>query len=84
MQPEVQLLKTTDGDKLKELISVFEAVFEMERLDRPSATYLGHLLNKGSFFAVVALAGNKVIAGLTAYVLDQYYSEKPLMYLYDL
>lgn len=34
--------------------------------------------------AVTAKCEQKVIAGLTVYVLDQYYSEKPLAYIYDL
>jgi aminoglycoside 3-N-acetyltransferase I len=32
----------------------------------------------------VAKADNQVIGGLTAYIIDQYYSEKPLVYIYDL
>jgi aminoglycoside 3-N-acetyltransferase I len=30
------------------------------------------------------MAEQKIIAGLTVYVLDLYYSEKPLAYIYDL
>lgn len=84
MEIEIQILKTNDIDKLKELISVFESVFEMEKFNRPSETHLQELLEKQTFFAVIALAENKVVAGLTVYVLDQYYSEKPLAYIYDL
>lgn len=79
-----QVLKSTDMDKLHELISVFEIVFEMKDLNRPDNRHLQRLLEKDNFLAIVALNNNKVIAGLTVYVLDQYYSEKPLAYINDL
>jgi aminoglycoside 3-N-acetyltransferase I len=79
-----QVLKSTDMDKLHELISVFEIVFEMKDLNRPDNRHLQRLLEKDNFLAIVALNNHKVIAGLTVYVLDQYYSEKPLAYIYDL
>lgn len=84
MQIEIQILKPNDTDKLNELISVFEVTFEMKRFGRPGAFHLSKLLHKESFFAVIAIADGKIIAGLTVYVLDQYYSEKPLAYIYDL
>lgn len=81
---EIQILKANDMERFQELISVFEIVFEMKNFKRPSDIHLKNLLEKGNFFAVVALHNNQVIGGLTIYVLDQYYSEKPLAYLYDL
>ena len=66
------------------LISVFETVFEMEPFKRPEENYLHKLLSKENFIAVVAFSEDKVIGGLTVYVLDQYYSKKPLAYIYDL
>ncbi len=81
---EIQILKHNDLDKLNELISVFENVFEMENFKRPGKAHLQKLLDKDTFFAVIATTENKVIAGLTVYLLDQYYSEKPLAYIYDL
>lgn len=56
----------------------------MENFKRPDQTHLKSLLNKETFFAVTAKTEHKIIAGLTVYVLDQYYSEKPLAYIYDL
>lgn len=84
MQIEVQILNPNDSCKLNELISIFEIVFEMEHFKRPSVTYLQQLLNKETFFAVIAMTESKIIAGLTVYVLHQYYSDRPLAYLYDL
>jgi len=71
-------------EELNELISVFEVVFEMEDFKQPSQDHLKNLLNKETFFAVVAKTDHKIVAGLTFYVLDQYYSEKPLAYIFDL
>lgn len=80
----IQVLKSSDINKFHELISVFEVVFEMRNLNRPDSVHLQKLLEKENFFAITALNNNKVIAGLTVYILEQYYSEKPLAYLYDL
>lgn len=84
MKTEIQLLKPNELEELYELISVFEAVFEMKNFKRPNDKHLQSLLNKDAFFAVVAKIEGKIVAGLTVYVLDQYYSEKPLAYIYDL
>ncbi len=81
---EIKILQPDRLQELNELISVFENVFEMRGFHRPSQTHLQNLLNKNNFFAVIAKTENKIIGGLTVYVLDQYYSEKPLAYIYDL
>ncbi|MFC7523034.1 GNAT family N-acetyltransferase [Parapedobacter sp. GCM10030251] len=81
---EIQVVKSDDLETLNQLISVFEEVFEMENFKRPSTGHLMTLLRKETFFAVVAKAGNQVVGGLTVYILDQYYSERPLAYIYDL
>ena len=39
--------------------------------------------NKMIFFVFVALYEGEIIGGLTAYSLTQYYSEAPLVYVYD-
>lgn len=84
LKAEVKLSGIANIDELNDLISVFEEVFEMEVFERPGKTHLQKLLSGGNFFAIVAQVENKIIAGLTVYVLDQYYSEKPLAYIYDL
>ena len=84
METEIQLLQPDNIEELNQLISVFENFFEMEHFERPSQSHLKNLLAKENFFAVTAKTENKVIGGLTVYVLDQYYSEKPLAYIYDL
>ncbi|MEZ4772016.1 MAG: GNAT family N-acetyltransferase [Bacteroidia bacterium] len=84
MNIEIQILTEKDTPELTSLISVFEVVFEMDPFVYPDKKYLSGLLSNRSFIAVTARLNGKVIAGLTAYVLDQYYSTKPLAYIYDL
>ncbi len=84
MKTEIQLLIREDLSQLKALIAVFENVFEMQNFKLPNDSHLIKLLNKDDFLAVVAKVDNTIIGGLTVYLLDQYYSEKPLAYIYDL
>ena len=56
----------------------------MKSFKLPPERHLKSLLRKPGFMAFVAKSGAKVIGGLTAYVLYQYYAEKPLAYIYDL
>jgi aminoglycoside 3-N-acetyltransferase I len=84
MSIEIKKLGKQDIDKFIELIRVFEDVFEMKNFKMPDKNYLQQLLEKNSFFVFVALSDDKVIAGLTSYTLQQYYSTSPLVYLYDL
>lgn len=84
MKAEIYVLNSNALEELDELISVFEEVFERDNSQRPGKAHLQSLLNRDTFFAVVAKAEGKIIAGLTIYVLHQYYSEKPLAYIFDL
>lgn len=80
---EIEVLGTGDLNRLNELISVFAIVFETENSGRAGDNHLLSLLSKDTFFAIIASEENKIIGGLTAYVLNQYISEKPLAYIYD-
>lgn len=84
MELEIKKLAHKDIDKFKELISVFEDVFEMQNFSMPNNEHLLKVLSDPDFFVFVAIHKDHVIAGLTAYTLHQYYSEKPLAYIYDL
>lgn len=63
-----------------------EAFDELETFQAapPSDDYIRVLLGKPSFIAVVALLGEEVVGGLTAYVLDKYERERAEVYIYDL
>ena len=81
---EISKLSTTDIDKFIKLIRVFEDVFEMENFIMPNKGHLSHVLAKPDFFVFVAMDKGEIIGGLTVYTLQQYYSVKPLAYIYDL
>lgn len=80
----VHKLQKNDTDRFVDVIRLFEDVFEMKNLSVPDTKYLQRLLGKDNFLVFVAVLDNEVIGGLTAYVIEQYYSEKPLCYIYDL
>jgi aminoglycoside 3-N-acetyltransferase I len=67
-----------------ELIRLFEAVFEMKDFSIPNERHLQKLLNQDDFFVFIAMIKDRVVGGLTSYVIKQYYSEKPLAYIFDL
>ncbi len=84
MKTDIVKLTYQDRGKFLELIRVFEDVFEMRNFLMPDEDYLQELLGKNDFLIFVALLDNKVVGGLTAYTLQQYYSKRPLVYIYDL
>jgi aminoglycoside 3-N-acetyltransferase I len=81
---QVRVLKADEVRSFIQLIEVFEQVFEMENFIIPDENHLSNVLGKTNFKAVVARIGEKIVGGATIYVLDQYYSIKPLAYIYDL
>ena len=80
----IHQLSGSDPQKFKDLIGLFTEVFETEHIIKPSDTQLQNLLGNDDFIVFVAEENGEIIGGLTAYVLHQYYSPKPLAYLYDL
>ncbi len=84
LHTEIKKLNATDLDQFVELIRIFEDVFEMKDFQMPNKNYLETLLSRDDFFVFVSLWEGKVVGGLTAYLLRQYYSEKPLVYIFDL
>ena len=84
MNLEIKKLESHDLDDFAELLQVFTVVFAMENFTSPPKSHLQNLLNKADFLTFVAKTGNKVLGGLTVYILDQYYSMQPLAYIYDL
>lgn len=76
-----------DVAALKALNAVFAEAFEDPdhyASAVPRDDYLATLLGKEHFIAVVALAGETVVGGLTAYVLDKTEQERREVYIYDL
>jgi aminoglycoside 3-N-acetyltransferase I len=84
MDLEIKKLDKNELNLFVEQIRLFENVFEMKNFRMPPEEYLHKLLSRNDFFAFVALSENEVIGGLTSYLLEQYYSQSPLAYIYDL
>lgn len=84
METEIKILDATDLKDFVALLQVFEVTFEIQNFSMPDEMHLQTLLSKKDFKAIVAKQQDKVIGGLTIYILDQYYSKKPLAYIYDL
>jgi aminoglycoside 3-N-acetyltransferase I len=84
MDIKITKLATNDISKFIELIRVFEDVFEMKDFGIPSEAYLDQLLRKNDFFVFVALSDDKIVGGLTSYLIDQYYANSSLAYIFDL
>ena len=80
----VKKLYHEDIRHFEAMIVLFENVFEMKNFVMPEQGHLRKLLAKEDFHVFVALADGAVIGGLTAYTLLQYYSVKPLAYIFDL
>lgn len=81
---KIKRLEERNLTEFVELVKLFEDVFEMKDFSIPDSNHLQNLLSHNNFDIFVALLDNKVVGGLTTYVLEQYYSEKPLAYIYDL
>lgn len=81
---QIKKLQPEDIREFIALIDLFEDVFGMKNFTRPADAYLQKVLSKPGFFVFSAKEEDKVIGGLTVYILEQYYSEKPLAYIYDL
>ncbi|GAA4302143.1 GNAT family N-acetyltransferase [Compostibacter hankyongensis] len=84
MEVKITPLGNRDLDKFMQLIRIFEVVFDLKNAQDPTPEYLDRLLHKENFMVFVALVDEEVAGGLTAYVLEQYHSPKPLAYIYDL
>jgi aminoglycoside 3-N-acetyltransferase I len=81
---KIEVIAKENIEDIIELITVFEKVFEMPAFVLPDRQHLKKLLEKENFVAIVAKENQKIIGGLTVYILEQYYSTKPLAYVYDL
>ncbi len=86
MENQLEILKVSidDVNLFKELLAVFEEVFEMVNFKIPDDEYLSRLIKNPMFMIYVARLDKKVIGGLTAYILPSYYFKSAEVYVYDL
>ncbi len=81
---EIKRLTPPDTDKLKQLLYVFDDVFEWSLFTMPSDKHIYKMLESAQHLVFTALLNGVVIGGLTAYVLDEFETETSLVYIYDL
>ncbi len=86
MQADIEIKKLTHShiEWLKQLLHVFNEVFEWESFAMPSDQHLNRMLQSSQHLVFVALLNDAVIGGLTAYVLDEFETETSIVYIYDL
>ncbi len=89
MQATYRYRRLSRGDLtlMRDLMRVFGQAFREEDTyaqTPPRDAYLVSLLAKQDFIALVAIQGNEVGGGLTAYVLQKPEQERSEIYLYDL
>ena len=79
---EIKRLSPGETDDFKNLIDIFKTVFEVDT-EIPNNQHLSTLLANPYFLVFVVKIDNKVVGGLTIYILHRYYSIKPIAYIYD-
>lgn len=84
MDVEVRKLIHDDVEPFVELLNLFRNVLETDMVTKAQPEHLQRLLASPDLIVFVARSDNQVVGGLTAYVLMQYHSEKPVVYLYDI
>lgn len=84
MELLVSKLEKDELEKFIHVIRLFEDVFEMKNFSIPPNNHLKQVLARENFFVFAASLDGGVVGGLTVHVLQQYYSQKPLAYIYDL
>ncbi len=80
---EIIKLQQHECALFQNLIELFNEVFE-ESSKVASKNQLQKLLDKNDFHAFAAIEDDKIIGGITAYELDQYYEDESELYIYDM
>ena len=70
-------------ERFIELVEILNDAFEQPK-KVASERQLKKLLNAPNFHAIAAIMEDKIIGGLTAYELEQYYTDKSELYIYDI
>ena len=82
----VRIRKLDEGDVqiFQTLLDLFAHVFETDKNKAPGKAHLEKLLQDSKFVVFVAIYGNEIAGGLTAYELVDYYSEGSEIFIYDI
>jgi len=83
----IQSLSAHDVGVMRSMLAMFGDAFD-ERATytqaQPDDAYLQQLMAGGSFIAVAALSGARVVGGLAAYLLPKFEQARSEIYIYDL
>lgn len=79
---EVKKLSQGEISDFRNLVEIFKDVFENEE-PISDKNQLGKLLSDPGFIVFVVRQNNKIVGGMTIYVLHRYYGTKPVAYIYD-
>jgi aminoglycoside 3-N-acetyltransferase I len=86
MTVEIRRLGPVDGERMRALNALFAAVFGDASYSEtiPGDGYLRKILHSEKIIALAAFAGDEVVGGLVAYVLDKLEQQRSEIYIYDL
>jgi aminoglycoside 3-N-acetyltransferase I len=79
---EIKKLNHNEVSDFRELVDIFKNVFENEEPISDNE-HLAKLLLNPYFLVFVVKENQKVVGGLTMYILHRYYGTKPVAYIYD-
>ncbi len=79
---EIKKLNHKEVSEFRNLVEIFKEVFETEE-PIPGNEHLSKLLSNPNFLVFIVKENEKVLGGLTIYVLHKYYGTKPVAYIYD-
>jgi aminoglycoside 3-N-acetyltransferase I len=81
---QIKRLSKRDLSIFKNLIQLFNEVFEEKHTISIKESYLKKLLKKPGFIAYVLMYENRLAGGLTAYELPMYNTERDEIFIYDM
>ncbi|MGL4599788.1 MAG: GNAT family N-acetyltransferase [Bacteroidia bacterium] len=79
---EIKKLDKNELANFREVVAIFKTVFANDEAIAPDQ-HLTKLLANPDFMVFVVKVNNKVVGGLTIYILHRYFNEKPIAYIYD-
>jgi aminoglycoside 3-N-acetyltransferase I len=77
---EIKKLNHNEVSDFRKLVEIFKIVFDNEE-QLSDNEHLGKLLSNPDFLVFVVRQSNKIVGGLTIYILHRY-STKPVAYIY--
>ena len=79
---EIKKLNHNEVSEFRNLVEIFKEVFENEEPISENE-HLSKLLSNPNFLVFIVKENEKILGGLTIYVLHRYYGAKPVAYIYD-